>query len=91
MASKLEQTKDELKNRTVSVEVGGGMVRVTANGQQQIVSLNIEREVINPDDQDLLEDLILSGVNEALRKSLELAAEEMSKITGGFKIPGLTS
>lgn len=89
MASKFEKVKEELKNKTVAVAVGGGMVTVVANGQQEIINLTIDREIINPDDPDLLRDLVLSGVNEALKKSLELAAEEMSRITGGLKIPGL--
>ena len=90
MAAKLEETKDELRNKRVTATVGGGMVTVTANGQQEIVKISVEKEIINPDDPELLEDLILSGVNEALKKSLELAAQEMSKITGGISIPGLT-
>jgi len=90
MASRLEKTKADLLQKTVSASVGGGMVTVIANGQQQIVKISLEKEIIDPEDPDILEDLILSGVNEALRKSTELAAEEMSKITGGLKIPGLT-
>ncbi|MFC1853472.1 YbaB/EbfC family nucleoid-associated protein [candidate division CSSED10-310 bacterium] len=91
MAAKLEKVKSELMNKTVTATVGGGMVTVVANGQQQIVKISLEREIINPDDVELLEDLLLSGTNEALRKSVELAAEEMSKITGGLKIPGLSA
>ena len=70
MAAKLEQTKDELRNKTVTASVGGGMVTVMANGQQEIIKISIEREIINPNDPEMLEDLIISGVNEALKKSL---------------------
>lgn len=91
MAAKLEQTKAELKNKTVTATVGGGMVTVDANGQQEIIKISIEKDIIDPNDPEMLEDLILSGVNEALKKSLELAAQEMSKLTGGLNIPGLTS
>ena len=65
------------------------MVTVTANGRQEILSIKIEPEVVNPEDVEMLEDLILAAVNEAKRKSEELAQEEMKKITGGLNIPGL--
>ena len=68
----------------------GGMVTVGANGNQEIVSIKIEREVINPEDAQMLEDLVLAACNEALRKSRELVQAEMGKITGGLRIPGLT-
>lgn len=90
LAAKLEQTKEELRHKTVDITVGGGMVSVVANGQQQIVSIKIQKEVVDPEEIEILEDLVLSGVNEALRKSAEMAAEEMSKLTGGLKIPGLS-
>lgn len=90
MAQRFEQVKADLANKTVTVTVGGGMLTVVANGQQHIISIKLEREIITPDDPEMLEDLLLSGINEALRKSMELSAEEMAKVTGGLKIPGLT-
>jgi len=69
---------------------GGGAVKVTINGQQKIQSVKISPEVINPDDIELLEDLVLAAVSEAIAKSQELAAERLGGLTGGLKIPGLT-
>jgi hypothetical protein len=65
------------------------MVKVVANGKQQIVSIQIEQEVVDPEDVDMLQDLILAAVNEALTKSQEMVAAEMSKLTGGLNIPGI--
>ncbi len=86
---KMKKMQDELKGKIVEATSGGGMVTVTANGRQEILSIKIEPEVINPEDVEMLEDLILAAVNEAKRKSEELAQEEMKKITGGLNIPGL--
>lgn len=86
---KMKKVQDELKGKIVEATSGGGMVTVTANGRQEILSIKIEPEVVNPEDVEMLEDLILAAVNEAKRKSEELAQEEMKKITGGLNIPGL--
>ncbi|GAH15087.1 unnamed protein product, partial [marine sediment metagenome] len=86
---KMKKMQDELKGKIVEATSGGGMVTVTANGRQEILSIKIEPEVVNPEDVEMLEDLILAAVNEAKRKSEELAQEEMKKITGGLNIPGL--
>jgi len=86
---KMKKMQDELKGKIVEATSGGGMVTVTANGRQEILSIKIEPEVVNPEDVEMLEDLILVAVNEAKRKSEELAQEEMKKITGGLNIPGL--
>ena len=86
---KMKKMQDELKGKIVEATSGGGMVTVTANGRQEILSIKIEPEVVNPKDVEMLEDLILAAVNEAKRKSEELAQEEMKKITGGLNIPGL--
>ena len=86
---KLEETQKQLEEKTVTVQVGGGMVTVTANGKQEILSIEIERELINPEEKEMLEDLIIAGVNEALKRSKEMVEEELSKITGGLKLPGL--
>ena len=90
LQSKIFRLQEEMADKTVEASVGGGMVKVTANGKQQLVSINIEPEVLDPEDVQMLEDLIVSGVNEALRKAQETVSEEMTKLTGGFNIPGLT-
>jgi DNA-binding YbaB/EbfC family protein len=73
----------------VEATAGGGMVTVTANGLQEIIAVKIDKEVVNPEDSQMLEDLILAACNEALRKSKEMMQAEMGKLTGGLKIPGL--
>ena len=90
LQAKLAKAQEELSNTTVEASSGGGAVRVTINGQQKIQSIKISPEVINPDDVELLEDLVLTAVSEAIAKSQELAAERISGLTGGLKIPGLT-
>jgi len=82
--------QEELAEKTVETAAGGGMVKVVANGKQQVLSIQIEREVVDPDDVEMLQDLILAAVNDALTKAQEMVSAEMSKITGGMNIPGLT-
>ena len=89
MQKQMVEIQEELANRTVEASVGGGVVTVVANGQQEILSITIDPEVVDPGDIEMLQDLILAAVNEALRKSQELMTTEMSKLTGGMKIPGL--
>ena len=89
LQSKMMELQAELGNRTVSAQAGGGMVEATANGRQELVSLRIDPEVVNPEDVDLLQDLILAAVNQALNRAREMMAQEMSKLTGGLQIPGL--
>ncbi len=86
---KMKQMQEELSKKVVEATSGGGMVTVTANGKQEVLSIKIDPEVVKPDDIEMLEDLILAAVNEAKRKADELAKEEMKKITGGMNIPGL--
>jgi DNA-binding YbaB/EbfC family protein len=86
---KMEEIQQELSSRTVEASSGGGMVKVVMNGRQQLLSLSIEPEIFQTGDKELLEDLIIAAVNEALKKSQELWIEELKKITGGFPIPGL--
>ena len=86
---KPEETQKQLEEKTVTVQVGGGMVTVTANGRQEIISIQIENELINPEEKEMLEDLVVAGVNEALKRAKEMIEEELTKITGGLKIPGL--
>jgi DNA-binding YbaB/EbfC family protein len=90
LQSKLAQAQEELSNITVEASSGGGAVKVTMNGQQKIQSVKISPEVINSDDVELLEDLVLTAVSEAIAKSQEVAAEHLGGLTGGLKIPGLT-
>ena len=90
LQEKLVKAQQELSNATVEASSGGGAVKVVINGQQKIQSVKISPEVINPDDVELLEDLVLTAVSEAIAKSQELAAEHLSGLTGGLRIPGLT-
>ncbi len=89
LQSKIAALQEELADKTVVGSSGGDMVRVEANGAQEILSIKIERDLLSPDDPELLEDLIVAAVNDALRKSRELMTEEVKKLTGGFPIPGL--
>ena len=89
MQEKMGQLQQELETKTVEAQAGGGMVRVVVNGKFEIVSLKIEKEVVNPEDIEMLQDLITAVVNEGIRKSREMASSEMAKITGGLNIPGM--
>ncbi|MCU0556783.1 MAG: YbaB/EbfC family nucleoid-associated protein [Desulfobacterales bacterium] len=89
LQAKMLKMQEELAEKTVEATAGGGMVRVVANGRQQIVSILLEKEVVDPGDVEMLQDLVLAAVNDALAKSQEMVSEEMGKLTGGMKIPGL--
>ena len=89
LQSKMLEMQEELGNRSVTAQVGGGMVEVVANGRQEVLALRIDPEVVNPDDTEMLQDLILAAVNDALNRSREMVSDEMAKLTGGIKIPGL--
>jgi DNA-binding YbaB/EbfC family protein len=89
MQARMEEMQAELEEERVEGTAGGGMVKVVANGKQEIVEVKIEKEVVDPDDIEMLEDLVLAAVNQAQEKAQELAAEKMSGLTGGLKIPGL--
>jgi len=88
--AQMAKMQEELSSRTVEASAGGGMITVVANGKQEVISIRIEPEVIDASDREMLQDLVVAAVNEALRKSQEMASEEMKKITGGLNIPGLT-
>ena len=90
LQAKLEKAQQELGKTTVEASSGGGAVTVVITGQQRIESVKISPEVVDADDIEMLEDLVLSAVNEAIRKSQELAASRLGALTGGLKIPGLT-
>lgn len=87
--SEMIRIREEAKNKTVEASAGGGMVVATANGAGEIVSIRIERELVNPDDIEMLQDLIVAAVNEALRRAKEMVQEDMAKLTGGLNIPNL--
>jgi len=89
MMSTVEKIRAEMEKRTQEATVGGGMVTVVARGDDTLVSIKIDPEVVDPDDVEMLQDLILAATNEALKKVQEMKREEMSKITGGLQIPGM--
>jgi len=89
LQARMLEIQKEMAEKTVESAAGGGMIKVVANGRQQLVSIRIEKEVVNPEDVEMLQDLILAAVNDALTKSQEMVAAEMGKLTGGLSIPGL--
>ncbi len=89
MQAKMEEMQKELENQRVEGTAGGGMVKVTANGKGEILEMKIETEVVNPNDIEMLQDLIVAAVNQAKQKADELMKENLAKLTGGLKIPGL--
>ena len=89
LQAKMLKIQEEAAQMTVEATAGGGMVKVVANGRQQIVSITIEKEVVDPEDVEMLQDLVLAAVNDALTKSQETVSEKMSQLTGGLNIPGL--
>jgi DNA-binding YbaB/EbfC family protein len=89
MQEKMAQVQEGLEAKTVVGESGGGMVKVTANGKQRITRIQIEKEVVNPDDVEMLEDLLLAAVNKAVEESQRIAQEEMARVTQGMIPPGM--
>ena len=87
--SKMLQVQEEMAAKTAEASAGGGMVTAVANGRPEVVSVKIEKEVVNPEDVEMLQDLIVAAVNAAIKKAQEMVAEEMKKLTGGISIPGL--
>lgn len=89
MQAEMMRVQEELAEKTVEATAGGGMVTVVANGHQEVVSVNIDPEAVDPEDVEMLQDLVLAAVNEALRAAKDMAADEMAKVTGGLNIPGM--
>jgi nucleoid-associated protein EbfC len=89
LQARMLKMQEELAEKTVESAVGGGMIKVVANGRNQVVTIRIEKEVVNPEDVEMLQDLILAAVNDALTKSQEMVAAQMGKLTGGLNLPGL--
>ncbi|WP_366750138.1 YbaB/EbfC family nucleoid-associated protein [Tepidanaerobacter sp. EBM-38] len=89
MQQDMAKLQDELQERTVEATAGGGVVKVVASGKKQIVSIEISPEAVDPDDVEMLQDLVMAATNEALQKAEDMVAEEMGKLTGGLNMPGL--
>jgi nucleoid-associated protein EbfC len=89
MQKKMEEAKEELAQKEIKVSSGGGIIEIIINGQQEIKEIKIEPDVIDAKEKEMLEDLILVAVNESIRQSKELAAQEIAKLTGGINVPGL--
>lgn len=89
MQQDMAKLQEELQEKTVEATAGGGVVKVVASGKKQIVSIEISPEVVDPDDVEMLQDLIMAATNEALQKAEDMVAEEMGKLTGGLNMPGL--
>jgi len=89
MQEQMGKIQEESKKKTVEATAGGGMVTATVNGAMELVSLKIEKEVVNPEDIDMLQDLVVAAVNEALRRAQQMVSEDMNKLTGGLNIPGM--
>ena len=89
MQEKIQKAQDELKDKTIEASVGSGIIKVVFNGAQELVKIEINKEAVDPDDVETLQDLVLSAVNAGLTKSKEMVQEEMGQITGGMNIPGM--
>ena len=89
LQKKMLETQQELATKTVEATAGGGMVKVIANGAQKIEAIELEKEVVDPEDIEMLQDLVLAAINDALKKSQDMVASEMNKLTGGLNIPGM--
>jgi len=89
LQEEMARTQEEVKTKTVEATAGGGAVKVVVNGSLELLELHIQPDAVNPEDVEMLEDLVKAAVNEGFRKAQELVSVEMSKLTGGLKIPGL--
>ncbi|NLW51739.1 MAG: YbaB/EbfC family nucleoid-associated protein [Tissierellia bacterium] len=89
MQKQIEDAQKEIEETEVTATAGGGVIEVVANGKKEIISISIDKDVVDPEDVEMLQDMIVAGVNEAIRAAEKLSEEKMSKITGGLNIPGL--
>jgi len=89
LQDKMSKLQEEMADKTIEATAGGGMVKAVANGKQQVVSIQIEKEVVDPEDVEMLQDLVLAAVNDALGRAQEMVSEEMNKLTGGMNLPGM--
>lgn len=89
MQQEMGKIQEESKKKTVEASAGGGMVIVVANGALEILSVKIEKDVVNPEDIEMLQDLVVAAVNEALRMAQQMVGQDMSKVTGGMNLPGM--
>lgn len=91
LQAEMQRIQEESRKKTVEASSGGGMVTVVASGAGELVSIRIEKDVVNPDDVEMLQDLIIAACNEALRRAQQMVGEDMSRLSGGLQIPGLGS
>jgi DNA-binding YbaB/EbfC family protein len=91
MQAEVIKLQEELAQRTIETTSGGGAVKAVVNGKQEVVALEIDPEVIDKEDAEMMQDLIIAAINEAMRQAKEMNEEEMAKLYGGFKIPGMPS
>lgn len=89
MQTQMQKTQEEVENKEFTATSGGGAVSVTVNGKKEVLKLSIDKDVVDPDDVEMLEDLVLAAVNESMRMAEEVLSKEMGKLTGGLNIPGL--
>jgi len=89
LQAKMLKVQEEMATRMAEASAGGGMVTAVANGKQELLSIKLEKEVVNPEDLEMLQDLIVAAANAALKKAQEMVSDEMKKLTGGINIPGL--
>ncbi|MFZ5650641.1 MAG: YbaB/EbfC family nucleoid-associated protein [Bacillota bacterium] len=89
MQADMAKLQEELGSRTVESTAGGGVVKAVANGKMEVVSIEIKPEAVDPEDVEMLQDLILTAVNGAIKQAQEMVSREMGKVTGGMNIPGL--
>ena len=89
MQKEMKKLQDDLKKRTVEATVGGGVLTIVMNGEKNVESVHIDPSIIDPEDAEMLEDLMVAAVNEANKKVDDMMAQEMSKITGGMHLPGM--
>ena len=89
MQQKMSTLQKELETRELDISSGGGAIKIKINGKQEILELHLDKECVDPNDMDTLQDIIKTGVNQAVKESQEMVSSAMSKVTGGMSIPGL--